>query len=473
MKIIAILIGAEGLGLATIYQGIFNIASTAAGLGIRQSGVREVVKAAEISDSENLARIVLTLKRVCWLTGAFGCLLVYMLAPLISRMSFSSEEYIFDIRLLGLTILFGNIAAGQGAVIQGMRRISDLAMMGIISTAVAAVVASLFYFFWKLHGIAPAMLAMSIVTLAISTLYSRRIPIKRTHVSWLYSLKQAFSLAGLGLAIVWTSLISMLVTYLTYYIVRKEVGLEAVGLYSAAFSISGMFVGFVLQAMGNDYYPRLTQKANNASSMNQLINEQTEIGILIALPGIILTISLAPFLIWILFSDEFLSSVILLQWFAAGCLGRIISWPLGYAILAKGKGAMYAFVETAFHLTHISLIYFGVSKVGIEGGGIAFVILYSMYIPVVFLVVRGATRFNWSKACRGLIATSIITIILIFICSYFLPSHFATALGVFIALVTAILCLRGVVLRTGRDHQLFRIINQVPFGSVILGRVRE
>ncbi len=64
---------------------------------------------------------------------------------------------------------------------------------------------------------------------------------------------------------------------------------KGAGIYSAAFALSGMFVNFVLQAMGSDYYPRLTSVATNKAMMNRMVNEQTEIGLLLGVPGLLAT----------------------------------------------------------------------------------------------------------------------------------------------------------------------------------------
>ena len=80
--------------------------------------------------------------------------------------------------------------------------------------------------------------------------------------------------------------------------------------------------------------------------MNRLVNEQTEIGLLIALLGLLATVVLAPWIVHIFYTKEFLHAVELIRWFILGCLGRVISWPLGFLMLALGKGKWYLITET-------------------------------------------------------------------------------------------------------------------------------
>ena len=47
--------------------------------------------------------------------------------------------------------------------------------------------------------------------------------------------------------------------YTIRLIVLRNAGLEAAGLYQAAWVLGGLYVAFILQAMGADFYPRLTE----------------------------------------------------------------------------------------------------------------------------------------------------------------------------------------------------------------------
>ncbi len=46
--------------------------------------------------------------------------------------------------------------------------------------------------------------------------------------------------------------------YAVRIIITRKVGLDAAGFYQSAWTLGGLYVGFILQAMGADFYPRLT-----------------------------------------------------------------------------------------------------------------------------------------------------------------------------------------------------------------------
>ena len=350
VKFAAVLIGTTGVGLISSFGALQGLVGTLAGLGIQSSAVREIAAAVGKGDDQAVGRAVLALRRVCWLTGLIGMAAMMLLAPLLSQLTFGHRDYTLDIAALGVIILFGNLSGGQMALIQGMRRIGDMARANIYGAAAGTAAAIGFYAALGLRGIIPTLLAVSAIQLALSFHFARRVPVPKVSLTWRQTFAEASGMVRLGLVMMWNGLMGSAVAYLTVTLIAQHEGTQAVGLYSAAFALSGMFVNFVLGAMGADYYPRLTGVASDKPAMVRMVNEQTEIGLLLALPGLLATMALAPWILQIFYTREFLGAVELLQWFILGCLGRVISWPLGFVMLALGKGRWFLLTETSFNL---------------------------------------------------------------------------------------------------------------------------
>ena len=71
-KLVAILIGPEGMGLWGIFNSTIQMIQTGAGLGINQSAVRDVAEAKGSGDHERVSRIVKVTNRVVLFTGLLG-----------------------------------------------------------------------------------------------------------------------------------------------------------------------------------------------------------------------------------------------------------------------------------------------------------------------------------------------------------------------------------------------------------------
>lgn len=355
VKFAAVLIGASGVGLNASFTAVQGLVGTVAGLGIQSSAVREIAAAVGAGDELAIGRVVLTLRRVCWLTGMAGMLTMMASSPLISQLTFGHQDYALDIAALGIVILLGNLSGGQMAIIQGMRRIGNMARANIIGAVFGTVAAIGFYAALGVRGIMPTLVAVSAFQLALSWYYARKVPVPKVMLSMRQTLAEAIGMVRLGLVLMANGLMGSAVAYITVVLITQHDGMPAVGLYSAAFALSGMFVNFVLSAMGADYYPRLTAVASDKQAMKRLVNEQTEIGLLLALPGLLATLALAPWILQIFYAKEFLGAAALLQWFVLGCLGRVISWPMGFIMLALSRSGWLIVSEFSMHAAQTGL----------------------------------------------------------------------------------------------------------------------
>src|SRR5690606_24423183 len=117
-------------------------------------------------------------------------------------------------------------------------------------------------------------------------------------------------------------------------LVVQHDGVAAAGNYQAAWSLGGIYVGFILQAMGTDFYPRLSAVSTDDAACNRAVNEQARVSILLAGPGLLATLALSPWVMAVFYSTQFADAVPLLRWFCLGMLLRVIAWPMGFIVLA-------------------------------------------------------------------------------------------------------------------------------------------
>ena len=462
-KFAAVLIGTTGVGLMASFAAIQGLIGTLAGLGIQTSAVREVAAAVGQGDEQAIGRAVLTLRRICWLTGLAGMGAMMAFSPFISQLTFGSDAHTLDIAALGLVILFGNLSGGQMALIQGMRRIGDLARANVYGAIGATCAAIGFYAWLGLSGIVPALVSIAALQLALSWVFARRVPVPPVTLTWRQTWHEAGGMVRLGLVFMGTGLMASAVSYGTVTLITQQFGLQAVGLYSAAFALSGIFVNFVLSAMGADYYPRLTGVAHDPAAVNRLVNEQTEIGLLLAVPGLLATLALAPWIIRIFYTSEFLPAVELLQWFILGCLGRVISWPLGYVMLALGKSGWLLGSEMMMHILHILLITGGLIILGIKGVAIAFVVLYCVHIPVTYFIAHKLTKFNWTTSVFKANFSYMVLCSLVLFAVLNLPAPDASLVGALATIASLIFSLYGLRIKLGPSHKIAKYINRFLF----------
>jgi enterobacterial common antigen flippase len=452
-KFAAVLIGTTGLGLLSNFMVIQGLASAVASFGLQTSAVREISVAVSTGDQEKIARTVLSLRRMCWFTGLMGLLMTVGLASTLSQWTFSSNKYTLEIALLGVVVFFSNLSGGQGALLQGMRRMEDLARVNVISTLIGSIVSISCYFYLGINGILPALIFIAAANLVVSYRFSLRVVVPFVAMTWKESFYVAKEMFHLGIVFVWIGLMNSIVSYLITFWIIKQIGLSSVGIYSAAFSLSGMVVNFILSAMGTDYYPRLVGVIYDKKRVNCLVNEQLEIGLLLAFPCLLTVIIYAPWIVSMLYTSDFSDATPLLQWFTLGCLGRVISWPLGFIMIAMNKKILYGLSEGLWGGVNLFLIIFCMRFTGIEGVSIAFVLLCLFVIFHVYIVARYLTGFKWSKNVLILFAIFIPILLGVFFATRVLKPEQIFIVGFFIIIIALMFSLKKIIRCTGLESQ--------------------
>src|SRR5271165_5676513 len=112
--------------------------------------------------------------------------------------------------------------------------------------------------------------------------------------------------------------------------------------------------------MGADFYPRLSAVGNDNAECNRLVNEQALIGLLLAGPGVIATLTFAPVVIAVFYSAKFGAAVSVLRWICLGATLQVITWPMGFIILAKARQDYFFLSEFIWAIGAMGLAWFGV-----------------------------------------------------------------------------------------------------------------
>jgi enterobacterial common antigen flippase len=467
-KFAAVLIGTAGVGALASYSAVLSLVGVVAGLGIQTSAVRQIAAAVAEGDDEKIARTITSLRRVCWLTGGVGAIALAAGSVPISRWTFGGPDHALQIASLGFAILFANLYAGQIALVQGMRRIGALAGVQIAGAAIGAMASILLYALLGVDGVVPALLIVAGAQLSASWLVARRISIPAVGATWPESIRNAGDMVKIGAAVMWSAVLASLVAYITNALIANRFGVEAVGVFSAALTLSGVFVNFVLNAMAADYYPRLTALAGQREAMQVLINQQTEVGLLLATPGLLAMISLAPWIVNLFYSASFSHAADLLPWFVMGCFGRVLAWPMSYVMLATSANRLYFVTETLFSALHLLLVVAALPSIGLEGAAVAFFLVYAAYTAAMWVVANRMVGFRWSRSTVVLLSRLAPVIALAFLSVRLLPGPAGAIGGLAMTAAASVVCMRGLVGRVGADHPIARVVKKATGFRLLL-----
>ena len=444
-KVLAVLLGPAGFGWIGVYGSIADLARSIAEIGINSSGVRQIAEAVGSGDTKRIARTVTVLRRISVLLGMLGAVLLVVFCRQVSSLTFGTDQHAGAVALLSLAVFFNLVAGGQGALIQGMRRISDLAKISVLGALFGTIVSIPLVYFLREDGVVPSLVGIAAMSVITSWWFSRKVHVQRPSMTGSQVRNEVGSLLKLGFAFMANGFFTIGAAYAVRTIVLRKVGLDEAGLYQAAWSVGGLYCAYIYQGIFADFYPRLVGVAEDNRKCNRMVNEQTQAALLLAGPGVIATLTFAPFVIALFYSADFHPAVDVLRWICVGATLRVVYQPIGFIVVAKGRQRLFLTTELAWAAVNVVLAWLSVSSFGLSGAGIAFLGSYAFYGLMMYPIARRLSGFRWSGENRktGLIFLCLIAAV--FCGFYVLPPMWATGVGTLAVVLSGIYSIRSLV----------------------------
>src|SRR6185436_4185262 len=160
----------------------------------------QIAEAVGSGDQERIALTVKTLRRVALFSGIVGALLLVLLSKPIAAFTFGNSDRAGAVALLALVALLGDISGAQMALVQGMRRIADLARMNILGALYGTVFSVAIVYFWKEKGLVLSLICVAAMAILTSWWYARKIKIKPVRITMAKAWAEASELVKLGSA---------------------------------------------------------------------------------------------------------------------------------------------------------------------------------------------------------------------------------------------------------------------------------
>ncbi len=458
-KVIAILLGPAGVGIIGLYNSTLQMISSTTGMGLGFSAVRDVAKASGTQDHQGISKTIIVLYRWFWFSGIMGMILTIVFARPLSILTFGDPSYTWGIRLVSGTILFTALYKGQIAILQGLRKIQQIAFASILGAFVSLLITVPLYYFYGVKGIVPAILLTAASSLFFSWWYTRKIRVEKIRVPLKETFYMGMDMLKLGLFTVVAGFITTATMYLVRIFISQKMNIDAVGIFQAAWTLSTLYIGLVLDAMATDYFPRLSAVNQDNSSLKKLVNEQTEVALVIAIPLITGMLVFLPFIVRLFYSAKFEAAIPILDWQLLGVFLRLIGWPMGFVILAKAKGKIFVFTQFFWNLLFGGFIFFGWRSFQLEITGIAFFLAYLLGVPLNFFILKKIIGFHWTNKTVQMMIFSSLFVFGAFLTIRLLPSpyHYIVGSTIFLgSLLYSYLALRKMVVIKSIFQSIFR-----------------
>lgn len=362
IKIIAIYLGPEGFGRLGHFMSMIAILGVLAGGGILNGIVKYVAEYKGAPD-----RLHPFLSNALAYTLIFSTLLfiaITLSAKQLSLILFGGDEFTQLIIFLGLIQYFYGLVSFCNGTINGLRETTKFAKIIIFGTLIGLPTS---YFLIITYGFSGAVLGLAAVNacLLLPAMYELqkleffkkiKFSINKQDTIRLskFSAMQMFSLATLPLAEM----------YIRSLIIHNA-GWHEAGLWQGLMRLSSVYVGFFTTFLAAYYMPTLSEILDKNQIFKYVAKYVVTIGSIFILIAV-MVYTFREFVFSVIFSKEFIIPAEYVRYQLTGDLFKIMSYVIGFLIVAKAKTKLYIMAELAQ-----TAFYLGVATWLIKVGGVS------------------------------------------------------------------------------------------------------
>ncbi len=390
-KLVALILGPTGLGLISLFNSTINFVYNGTSLGISISAVKNIAEAFDHDDERRVMKEMALARSWCLLTAVLGMLVCVAFSELLNDITFSWGDHTLHFICLSPVVGMMAITGGEVAILKATRNLRKLAQVSICNMVCALVVSVPVYYVWGMSGVVPCLVALALLQMLTTILFSYRLYPPR-FVSSRRQLSYGFTMVRLGIAFVIAGILVSGAEFVIRSYLSHRASLETVGLYSAGYLIVMTYGGMIFSSMETDYYPRLSA-ACNKDSFSGIVNDQSEVSVLLIAPFLVALMFFAPLILPLLYSGEFTPVLGMIQVATLALYIRAAKLPVSYISLAKGNSILFMVIDGQYALFIVAASILGFS-LGESAG------------------IGGLTGIGWAITLVGLLDYAIILILM-------------------------------------------------------------
>lgn len=381
-KIVAVILGPQGLGIISIYNNVINLIKTGAGLGISQSAVKDVSEANALNDRARFSRTISITNKIVLFTSLLGLVLTIIFSPILSKWGFGDYSYIIPIVILSISVAFEIFVENQLAILKGMRQLKALALASIIGSVVALLTGVPCILIWGVKGIVPSIILSSVSAAYVSNFYVKKIEYDKIALTTREVINEGGPMIKMGIALMLSSFLSYFFDIIILGVIQNNGGLAYVGFFNAGTVLIGSYFGTITKAMNTDYYPRISAVNNDNSKLQDEVFKQSKVALVLLIPLAVLFILFSPLLIRILYSTEFSIVTQYTDWAVFGIMLGVVSDCIGFILIAKQESKLYLTISILFKVVLLPIFIVLYHYYGLIGLGIAYTINVALQLLV-------------------------------------------------------------------------------------------
>jgi enterobacterial common antigen flippase len=390
-KVIATELGAPGVGLLGILTSAMTLGVVLFSLGLNTSGVQATAAAgSDVAQFQRTRAALLLGSR--WL-GGIGGLLTALIGLTLGTSLLPGPAHPVLIVSLAVALAAMVVSGGQMALLNGTGNIRALVKSTAWGSVIGTIVTITAIYISGTAGLIAALAAAPLATLTCSSWFLLREPKLDARLRFKQWWPELRGMLMLGGAVTLAMLLGS-VTQLTVRVwLQHSDGLSSAGYFQAAYTITSLYLGFVLNGLAVEYYPRISAQCADFRRLNSSADRQIRVALLLGAPALLWMVVLSPVLLHIMYASDFQAATHILRWQLLGDILKIVGWAVAFLLLARRAKGAYFLAELSWNLCYLLLALPLASQYGLTGMGIAYVVSYALYALVMLWLARRETHF--------------------------------------------------------------------------------
>jgi O-antigen/teichoic acid export membrane protein len=386
-KVLAILIGAEGIALVGNLKNVSGLLTQFATLGSFNGLVKYISEFK--NDRTELNKLFSTTIFFIIIASIISFVVLFFGAHYLNNILFGADKnYSFIFKILAFLVPFMGLATLFNGLVNGISAYKVYAKITITTIILSTV---LIVLFTVLNNIKGSLLAIALIPLIqflsiiffFSNKLKRYINLKKLSFKVLYQNKL------LSYSIM--TLIAVLSINFTDIAIRKmietNIGVNDAGYWTAMTSISNNYMNFTAIIFPLYILPKYSQITSSFQFKKEVLNIYKMILPIVAL-GMILIFVFKNILVQLLYSESFMEMSNLFKWQLIGDFVKLIALVLAYQFLAKKQLTNFVFTEVFSVILFYGFSKYFIQFYGTEGVVLAHFVRYVLYFILVLFILR-------------------------------------------------------------------------------------
>ena len=386
-KLVAMLLGAEGIGLINIYNNVLKLLAHSTNFGIDFSAVKHMAEIAETGDRKEIERYAGVIRAWSLAVGLFGMLVCIMLVKPLCYWTFQNYDNMRYFFILSPAVLCLAISGGELAIMKGTKELKKVALASVLASISTLLICIPIYYYVGIKGVVWSLLLTNAAVALIQMTFTRKVVPWHRSILTHDSIMSGAPMLKLGIGYIIAGIFGQGADYIIRVLILHYGSIEDVGYYSSGYVMAVSYASLVFIAIESDYFPRLSAAKDEVTRQNDTVNQQTEVCAVLISPFLVTFVTALPLIVLILFTDKFTEAIPISTCASFYMFFKALTLPAAYLALAHGDSKMYMITELIYDVIIAIIIPLAFIHWGLVGAGFALStagLIDALMIPILY-----------------------------------------------------------------------------------------